>query len=131
MPKKTKLVSTDLLADAGETRRALLKKMTLAGLSVGAVAATGVSMPTAQADSHLSKIEEDSPQAKALGYKHDTADVDPEKYPQSQNGNKACANCRLYSAATADGWGVCPIFAGKLVSGAGWCSAWVAMAPSQ
>lgn len=107
------------------TRRDILKKATLGTLGLGGVVVTGLSMPAAQADNHLSQLDESSPQAKALGYKHDVAKVDASKYPQSRGGQKNCASCRLYSEATADGWGACPIFAGKLVKDAGWCSAWV------
>ena len=113
------------------TRRDLLKNVSLTGLGIGAAALTVFSMPRVQADSHLSQLDEDSPQAKALGYKHDASEVDADKFPQSQGGTKNCANCRLYSAATAEGWGACPIFAGKLVNGAGWCSAWVPAEASQ
>ena len=111
-------------------RRAAVKRIALAGLGMGSVAATAISSPRVEADSHLSKLDQDSPQAKALGYKHDAQDVDPDKFPQRQGGNKICSACRLYAAVSEDGWGACPIFAGKLVSGNGWCSAWVAVDPS-
>ena len=121
-----KLTNTESKHEAPmQTRRQLLQKASLAGLGIGAFAVTGLTTPRVQADSHISMLEESSPQAQALGYKHDASAVDGAKYPQSQGGNKVCANCRLYSAATKEGWGACPIFAGKLVRGAGWCSAWV------
>ena len=113
------------VSETNQSRRDLLKKAGLTTMGIGGAIVTGLTMPTAQADNHLSKLDENSPQAKALGYKHDAAAVDVAKYPQSQGGEKNCASCQLYSAATAEGWGICPIFAGKLVNGDGWCSAWV------
>ena len=115
--------ATDSTVD--NDRRATIKRLALAGLGVGATAAIVTRSPGASADSHLMRLDEDSGPAQALGYKHDAANVDAEKYPQSQGDNKICASCQLYQAVTNDGWGACPIFAGKLVAANGWCSAWV------
>ncbi|HSG04074.1 MAG TPA: high-potential iron-sulfur protein [Marinobacterium sp.] len=62
-------------------------------------------------DTHL---DPKNPQAAALQYTH-----------KSTVEGKQCWNCNLYQGGDAD-WGGCPIFAGKQVAGAGWCSAWVA-----
>jgi hypothetical protein len=62
-------------------------------------------------------------QAVALGYKPDSTKVDATKYPQhavTQN----CANCQLYQGKAKDPTGPCPLFAGKQVAAAGWCTAW-------
>lgn len=67
-------------------------------------------------------VDEKDAQAAALGYVADAKRVDAKKYPKfaaSQN----CANCALYQAK-GDKAGGCPLFAGKQVAGAGWCSAW-------
>ena len=125
MKDSTKNTSLNMISGTNHGRRELLKKAGLTTMGFGGAIVMGLTMPTAQADNHLSKLDENSPQATALGYKHDAASVDAAKHPQSQGGEKNCANCRLYTEATADGWGACPIFAGKLVNGAGWCSAWV------
>lgn len=69
------------------------------------------------------KLDENDPQAVALGYKHDTTKVDSKKYPKHEATQK-CANCQLFQGKAADAWGPCPLFTGKQVAGGGWCSAW-------
>ena len=88
-----------------------------------AVAAAGMLPVVLRADSHPdTALDEASDQAKALGYRHITADVDKSAYPRhdvSQN----CRNCQLYQSQ--ERWGPCALFPGKQVSADGWCSAWV------
>lgn len=75
--------------------------------------------------STMVKLEESDPQAMSLGYKHDAANVDLEKYPRRgtpEAANQFCRNCVLYSGAEGDEWGPCSIFAGKLVAAGGWCA---------
>jgi len=53
----------------------------------------------------------------------DTKRADTKKFPKHSVDQK-CSNCQLYQAKAADATGPCAIFAGKLVAGNGWCSAW-------
>jgi len=108
-----------------DTRRGLIKRFAVATIGISSVALAAITSSRAKADSHLAQLDETSVQAKALGYRHDIANVDTLKYPRSQGDNKVCSNCQLYSTQTGDGWGACPIFAGRLVRGNGWCSAWI------
>jgi len=87
--------------------------------------AAGASVATfaAPAQTGGPKLEESDPQALALGYKQDTTKVDPKKYPNHAN-SQDCANCQLYQGKAKELLGPCPLFAGKQVSAAGWCSAW-------
>ena len=85
-----------------------------------AVATTGLA-GTARAQA---MVDEKSPQALALGYVADASKADAKKYPKYEAGQH-CANCALYQGKPADASGACPLFAGKLVAGKGWCSAWV------
>lgn len=72
----------------------------------------------------LPKLSEDNTMAKALNYKHDAAAINADKFPgRGAAGNEYCHNCALYTA-TNEAWGVCPLFAGKLVAGEGWCSSY-------
>jgi len=74
------------------------------------------------------KLTEDNPQAMALGYTHDAAQVDTAKYPKRSGDAGAkqfCYNCNLYKADGQEGWGPCQIFPGKVVAAKGWCNAWV------
>jgi High potential iron-sulfur protein len=68
-------------------------------------------------------LDEKDAQAAALGYVADAARTDTKKYPKYAAGQN-CANCALYQGKAADKVGGCPLFAGRQVAGAGWCSAW-------
>ncbi|OOG23637.1 High potential iron-sulfur protein [Thioalkalivibrio denitrificans] len=97
------------------TRRRLLR----AGIaSLAAVPAAPLIFSPAFAKERLS---EDNPQAQALHYRHDVADVDHADYEEGQK----CANCQLYTDPDAADWGPCSAFPGHLVSANGWCTAWV------
>ncbi len=69
------------------------------------------------------KVDENDPQAKALGYVHDTNKADGKKFPKHSK-DQMCSNCALFQGKAGDAWGGCPLFAGKQVSAKGWCSAW-------
>jgi hypothetical protein len=88
-----------------------------AGLALGALA---LEVAPALAED-LPHVDENSPQAKALGYVHDAAAVDKAKFPHFADGSH-CANCALYQGG--ESWGGCGIFPGQAVNAAGWCSAW-------
>ncbi|MBV1775144.1 high-potential iron-sulfur protein [Burkholderiaceae bacterium DAT-1] len=70
------------------------------------------------------KVSEADQQAQSLGYKLDAGKVDKSKFPKFAAG-QACSGCQLFQGKPADAFAPCPIFAGKLVAGKGWCSAWV------
>jgi len=83
-----------------------------------ALAASGTGLARAQ-----SRVEEDSEQAAALGYKHDTTKVDKAKYPKHE-ASQHCANCSFWQGAAADPWAGCAMFGRKQIAAAGWCLAW-------
>ncbi|MDT8409349.1 MAG: high-potential iron-sulfur protein [Wenzhouxiangellaceae bacterium] len=68
-------------------------------------------------------LDPNSPQAKALGYVHDTNAVDEGKWA-SHDASQNCANCQLAQDSGGE-WIGCAIFPGKQVNRNGWCSAWV------
>ncbi len=88
------------------------------------VAAAGVGALASGRSLAQTKLEENDPQAVALGYKHDTTKVDKAKYPKHDVSQK-CSNCQLFTGKPADAWGPCALFPAKQVAGPGWCSAWV------
>lgn len=88
-----------------------------------ALATAGFSGLPARADD-LTKVDEQSPMAKALNYVHDAQTVDAAK----RFSDRYCSNCALYAGRADDEWAACGIFPGKVVAGRGWCSAW---APTQ
>jgi hypothetical protein len=70
------------------------------------------------------RVEEDEELAQQLGYKHDASEVDPEEWPDYEQG-EVCANCQLYRGGQGAEWGPCDIFGGKLVNANGWCLSWL------
>ncbi|MEL7186604.1 MAG: high-potential iron-sulfur protein [Pseudomonadota bacterium] len=99
------------------TRRRFVKSAGAATVAIGFG-------PSALADEELPRVNEDGPIAKALNYVHDARTVDAAK----RFSDRYCNNCALYEGGTDDEWAKCSIFPGKVVAGAGWCSAWVAKA---
>ena len=70
------------------------------------------------------KVEEDDELAQQLGYKQDASEVDPNEWPDYQEGH-VCANCQLYHGEEGAEWGPCDIFGGRLVHAKGWCMSWL------
>jgi hypothetical protein len=70
---------------------------------------------------NLPRLEESDVVAKALGYRHDVADVDTAKYTQYKPG-QTCRTCIQFKGAATDDWGPCAIFPGKQVNANGWCT---------
>ncbi len=85
--------------------------------------AAGSALMAASAAQAQAKLDENDPQAVAVGYKHDSTKVDAKKYPKHDKAQK-CNNCQLYQGKATDAWGGCPLFGAKQVAGAGWCSAY-------
>ena len=78
------------------------------------------------------KLDENDPQAKALGYVHDATKVDVKNFPKragEEGAKQFCDNCQLYTGVEGEEWGPCAIFHPDLVVNAkGWCNSWVAKA---
>lgn len=68
-------------------------------------------------------VNEKDAQAAALGYVADATKADKAKYKNYAAG-QACTNCALYQGKPTDATAACPLFAGKVVAGKGWCSAY-------
>ena len=107
------------------TRRKFIRSTAL----IAAVPAVGTAV-SAQADNHLTLIDEADPSAAALGYRHDATQVDTTKYPKKagpEGAKQLCLNCSLYQPKT-DAIGGCQIFPGKNVAAQGWCNVWAPIA---
>ncbi|HEY4074108.1 MAG TPA: high-potential iron-sulfur protein [Herbaspirillum sp.] len=101
-------------------RRTFLKNLT--NMAVVSAAAVSAGIPiVARAD--LAKVDENDPQAKAMGYVHDTTKADKVKFPKHTVAQK-CDNCQLFQGKAGDAQGPCPLFSGKAVAANGWCSAY-------
>jgi hypothetical protein len=70
----------------------------------------------------LPMVAETDANAKGLGYVADTTKADGKKFPKHTPEQK-CSNCALYQGK-AEPSGACPLYAGKKVTAAGWCSAY-------
>jgi hypothetical protein len=102
-------------------RNTNLTRRRLLGMGV-AVLAAAPAIPLVFRPAHAEeRLSEDDPQARALHYRHDAANVEHADYQEGQT----CANCQLYTDPDAAEWGPCAAFAGRLVAAGGWCSAWV------
>lgn len=85
-------------------------------------AALGLGMAV-NASAQANKVDENSPSAVGLGYKHDASKVDTKKYPTYAAG-KNCSNCVLYQGKATDSWANCAALGNKQVAAKGWCIAW-------
>ncbi|MCW5629692.1 MAG: high-potential iron-sulfur protein [Rhodoferax sp.] len=88
------------------------------------VAATGAGAALLHPAHAQATLDVKDPQAVALGYVVDTAKADAKKYPK-HSADQTCSNCALYQGKAGDAAAPCTLFAGKLVPGKAWCSAWV------
>lgn len=78
------------------------------------------------------EVDPKSPTAIALGYSTDHSRVDTTRWSkkgQDVQGQQRCQTCALFTSidngtSTDNGNGVCSIFAGRQVTGNGWCNAW-------
>jgi High potential iron-sulfur protein/TAT (twin-arginine translocation) pathway signal sequence len=99
-------------------RRNILK---IGAAGAAAAMAAYSRMAAAQA---AQRLDENDPQAQALGYKHDASKVDKAKFKNYQPG-QTCANCQQFQGKPKEEWAGCTIFPGKQVNAKGWCSAYI------
>jgi hypothetical protein len=89
--------------------------------SLGAVAAVPVAALVGGGTAFAAaKLKEDDPQAQAMHYRHDVADVSHSNHAEGQH----CATCSLYGGDADAEWAPCSIFGNKEVNGNGWCTAY-------
>ena len=95
------------------SRRALLKKLTLATALIPALNATSGNVFAGDP-----LLQVDDPAAKARGY------VDDASKSSAAPAGRTCKNCAMYEGAEESTQGPCSVFPGKHVKATGWCSAW-------
>ena len=89
-------------------------------LSAGALGATQLgAMLVAGPVLAQEQVDPSDPLASALSYVHDGAES-----ARAADSDR-CGVCLQFTADESADWGPCNIFAGKLVNGQGWCSAYV------
>ena len=104
-------------------RREFLKISITAGSS--AIALTAMSLPALAQDN----VVESEPLAQAMGYVADASKTDTAKFPKragEAGAKQFCNNCALFAGDANAATAPCSIFQNRLVSGQGWCNAWVA-----
>jgi hypothetical protein len=99
-------------------RRSLVKSLG------GAAAALAILRGTESRAADLPHLDVKDPQAIALGYVEEATRADVKKYPTYVKGSR-CDNCLLLQGSSG-AYRPCNLFAGKVVSAAGWCSGWSA-----
>jgi hypothetical protein len=104
---------------SGQARRRFLK-LAAAGMAALPLCGGGLARRARAQE----RVAEDEELAQQLGYRHDASEVDPDEWPEYQEGH-VCANCQLYQGAAGDEWGPCEIFGGELVAAGGWCLSWL------
>ncbi len=98
------------------TRRQLLTSSLILGAGI-------LLLPAGKLLAQSVTLSADDPMAKRLGYTKNTNTVDNQKYPKHSNEQK-CAGCSQFQGNASDPGGACRLFAGKTVSGNGWCMSW-------
>ena len=98
------------------SRRVFVMRSLAAGCAFAASAAPRL----ARAAGHVDETDET---AIALGYSHDTHQVDQKKYP-NHTPQQQCSGCSFFQGAPADAWAGCAMFGRKQIAATGWCSAW-------
>jgi hypothetical protein len=72
-----------------------------------------------------SQVSESEPLAQELGYRHNAAQVDTQRFPKragAQGQNQFCRTCQFFQGG--GDWGACTVFEGRLVNANGWCNSW-------
>jgi hypothetical protein len=91
------------------------------------IPAAGLALVAARSAQAQVKLDEKDPTAVALGYVAEASRADKAKFKNFAAGQH-CGNCAVfqgkYSEKANAEYGGCPLFAGKQVANAGWCSAW-------
>lgn len=71
----------------------------------------------------LPHVDENDPQARAVAYAQDAANVDRKTNPMFKAGS-CCSNCVLSRGKAGEPWRRCYMFSGRLVNASGWCRGW-------
>jgi High potential iron-sulfur protein len=102
--------------DASRANRRRFIKLTVGGFAAAPFGAALLGDTAAAAE----MVSESDPQATALGYK-----ADAKKAAKRTDSKAFCSTCNFYSGKPGAASGPCALFAGKLVSSKGWCTAWI------
>jgi len=84
---------------------------------------TGLAALLASRPARAALIDEQDPRAQKLGYRADSAKVDPQKFPTHKPA-QTCANCQLYTGDPGSAAGGCVLFGDAQVAAKGWCTSW-------
>ncbi len=93
---------------------------------VGQLVAAGGALAAARGSAQPARVDEADEPAVALGYRHDTAQVDAKKYPKHA-ASQRCNNCSFWQGKPDDAWAGCAMFGRKQIANAGWCQVWAKM----
>lgn len=86
---------------------------------IGAGAAL-VGLPARSAPTRVDEADES---AIALGYRHDSAQVDARKFA-NHAADQLCIGCSFWQGQANEEWAGCSMFGRKHIAAGGWCVAW-------
>lgn len=98
-------------------RRLAMGKMIGGAVAIPLLSVAGAAHAAAE------HVDEASPAAVGLKYKHDGAAAPRADKGGTKAADQVCGNCQFIQAPEGD-WRPCTLFPGKAVNANGWCSAW-------
>lgn len=97
----------------------------LATVAVAVPAGAALMSAATATAADLPKLDVNDPTAKQLNYTPNATTVNAKNPATSRYvAGQHCANCQVIQGKDGEAYRPCAIFPGKLVSAAGWCSAW-------
>ena len=87
------------------------------------IACAGTALVGAGAKAAPARVDEADEAATAMGYRHDTRQVDGQKFA-THSPDQHCANCSFWQGQPGDDWAGCSMFGRKHIAAGGWCAAW-------
>jgi hypothetical protein len=105
-----------------ETTMNYLARWTRRRAAIRIVCSGAVAM-AATARAAPARVDEADEGAVALGYRHDTKQVDTKKFA-THSRDQRCVNCGFWQGGPSDEWAGCSMFGRKQIAAGGWCVAW-------
>lgn len=87
------------------------------------IACAGPALVASGARAAPARVDEADEAAAAMGYRHDTRQVDGKKFA-THSPDQRCANCGFWQGQPGDAWAGCSMFGRKHIAAGGWCAAW-------
>ena len=83
----------------------------------------GAALTGLPAHAATARVDESDEAAVALGYRHDTRQVDAKKFGHHAP-DQRCVGCSFWQGQANEEWAGCSMFGRKHIAAGGWCAAW-------